>query len=305
MLAACGQHSAAIPQTQNLPSSVGGGRIVPSARTTQSVFTKVLDNGMTASYFPTRQDYARAQTLGLIAPSKSDNLNYGGGPIQASPKMYIVFWGKAWSSKSGDPDGVQKVLRTFTKGLNGSQWTGTLTQYYGPVKTFIKNTTTLAGAYVDSANQPPQSPTDGQIGAEAARAAKHFGDYTNSASYVVAMPHGILPAGFGTEYCAWHSNETENGNPIAFTNLPYMPDPGQACGAGSVNSPGTDDGVSIVEGHEQGETETDPQPFSGWNGPLGEIGDACAWQDLQNTKFSTGTFPTQPLWSNKLGACKQ
>ena len=83
-----------------------------------------------------------------------------------------------------------------------------------------------------------------------------------------------------------------------------MPDVGGNCGAGIVNSPGTDDGVTIVEGHEQAETETDPNPFSGWNSGGGEIGDLCAWQDLENNP-NAGGYPTQPLWSNASSSCVQ
>ena len=51
---------------------------------------------------------------------------------------------------------------------------------------------------------------------------------------------------------------------------------------------------------------TDPQPSTGWTDSSGsEIGDKCAWVSLQNTSFSTGTFPTQPLWSNAISGCAQ
>ena len=207
---------------------------------------------------------------------------------------------------------VQHRERVFAQSKGGQFSTGGVGQFYSGANTdnafqgtYINNDTTLAGQYVDTAHQPPLHPTDGQIQAEAAVAAAHFGDYSVNASYVVVMPHGHNPTAFGNQYCAYHNVQIQHGSPIAWTNLPYMPDAGANCGAGSVNSPGTLDGVSIVEGHEQGETETDPQPTSGWYGPLGEIGDECAWQGLQNTSFSTGTFPTQPLWSNSAGGCVQ
>jgi hypothetical protein len=143
------------------------------------------------------------------------------------------------------------------------------------------------------------------MAAEAARAAAHYGDYSASAAYVVAMPHGIKPSGFGTQYCAYHSSTSASGGTIAWTNLPYMPDAGASCGAGSVNSPGTLDGVTIVGGHEQGETETDPQPNSGWLDSSGaENGDKCAWIGLENNP-NAGGYPTQPLWSNASSGCVQ
>ena len=69
--------------------------------------------------------------------------------------------------------------------------------------------------------------------------------------------------------------------------------------------PGTLDGVSIVFGHEQGETETDPQPNSGWLDSSGaENGDKCAWTNLINNP-NAGGYPTQPLWSNATLSCVQ
>lgn len=72
-----------------------------------------------------------------------------------------------------------------------------------------------------------------------------------------------------------------------------------------MNSPGTLDGVSIVGGHEQAETETDPQPDTGWLDASGsENGDKCAWTDLIDNS-NAGGYPTQPLWSNASSSCVQ
>ena len=114
-----------------------------------------------------------------------------------------------------------------------------------------------------------------------------------------------VPKPDGTQYCAYHSTTTAAGHTIAWTNDPYLPDVGSSCGAGSVNSPGTLDGVSIVFGHEQGETETDPQPNTGWlDSGNGENGDKCAWTNLINNP-NAGGYPTQPLWSNANNGCVQ
>lgn len=183
-------------------------------------------------------------------------------------------------------------------------------QYYGPVGTHIGNDTTLVGTYVDTAHSVPAHPSDGQVAAEAKVAAAHFGDYSIDASYVIAMPHAHNPTAFDSgQYCAYHNSLTAATGTIQYTDFPYIPDAGKGCGAGSVTKPGTDDGVSIVIGHEQAETSTDPtvnpNPTGWYNNTYGEIGDECAWTGLKNTKFATGTFPTQPLWSNAANACVQ
>lgn len=118
------------------------------------------------------------------------------------------------------------------------------------------------------------------------------------------MPHDVTPpSGFGQTYCAWHGAIQAKGI-VAFTNLPYMPDGGQICGAGDVNSPGILDGVSIVEGHEQAETETDPQLNAWYDSNFEENGDKCVWMNLEDNPDAAG-FPTQPLWSNASSSCVQ
>jgi hypothetical protein len=236
------------------------------------------------------------------ATAAATNLLYHGGPVQTKPTIYVVFW-----HYKTDPDSVRPTLVKFLKGVGGSSWLGTVTQYYmtsGTTKTHIANTTgELVATWGDTAGTMPNHPTDAQVQAEAERAAQHFGVSTVNASIVVATPHLHNTNGFATQWCAYHGY-TSTG--IAYTNLPYMPDGKASCGAGTVNSPGTDDGVTIVEGHELAETQTDPQAGNGWLDSSGaEIGDKCAWVSLQNTSFSTGSFPTQPLWSNKVKGCVQ
>jgi serine protease len=101
---------------------------------------------------------------------------------------------------------------------------------------------------------------------------------------------------------------------VAYTNLPYITDAGASCGA-NFNGLGPKAGVTIVEGHEFAETETDPFPSSGWLDSRGaENGDKCAWISSgqgasANVTLSTGTFPVQSLWSNAFnggsGGCVQ
>lgn len=241
--------------------------------------------------------------------STSGNLLYNGGLIQPAPKIYLVFWGSAWNSTAGDPDGLKSYVTNFLKAAAGGKWLNTVTQYYqlsGSTKTYVGNSGISISSWVDTGSNPPSRPRQSNLAAEASRAASvTFHDYSQNASYVIVSPHGVKPSGFGTQYCAWHSSTSTSGGTIAYTNLPYIPDAGASCGVGSVNNPGTLDGVSIVEGHEQAETETDPFPNTGWLDSGGsEIGDKCAWTNLIDNS-NAGGYPTQPLWSNASSSCVQ
>jgi serine protease len=307
LLAACsgGGQTTVVPpnNTQTQAQSADRELTVLSTFTAQNTVT-----GEMVRIFPTRDtiDALRATPDGSRTIQATTPLTYHGGPIQTNPKIYVVYWGSAWNG-SGDPSGVRSRANAFFGVIGGSRWLNSVTQYTQTGGAHVGNAAgSFVGSYVDTTSSPPAAPTQSQLAAEAAKAAAHYGDYSTSASYIVALPHGIRPSGFGTQYCAWHSSTTVSGKgTIAYTNDPYLPDVGSSCGAGSVNSPGTLDGISIVYGHEQGETETDPQPNSGWlDSGNGENGDKCAWVNLINNP-NAGGYPTQPLWSNANNGCVQ
>jgi hypothetical protein len=233
-------------------------------------------------------------------------LSYQGGPVLHNPHVYVVYWG---FGKYGDPTGEQTYLDNFLTGVGGSTWESLLTQYYSgssPKVHILNPTGQLKGTWVDNTHAVPSAPTDAQIQAEAAHLVTHFG-YNKYASYVVATPTGRSTSGFGSSFCAYHGAFTGTHGLVSYTNLPYQTDAGFACGQGFINSPGTNDGVSIVEGHEYAESITDDNPPTAWyNGTYGEIGDECAWQapPAGDISLSTGSFAVQGLWSNKSSLCK-
>lgn len=233
----------------------------------------------------------------------TSNLNYGGGPVQRSLKVYLVFWGF-----SSDPNSEATYLTRFLTGVGGSQWLSTDNQYYDTTGNISNPSNNLIGTWYDTSTSVPKRPGTSAVASEAARAAAHFGDYSVNAMYFVALPTGHDPSGFKTQWCAFHSDTSTTHGKISYTDFPYSTDAGTSCGENSVNSgsAGVLDGVSIVGGHELAEGQTDPQPSTGWTDSSGaENGDKCAWTNLQNTSFSTGTFATQPIWSNAAHGCVQ
>lgn len=233
-------------------------------------------------------------------------LTYGGGPALVKPTLYLIFWGY---HAAGDPEGVAKLLAQYASHVGGSGWANVFTQYYeisGKQKLFIKNPPKdFGGAWFDDSRIPKQ-PTDAQIAAEALKGVKHFG-YDVNGAYVVATARGHSTSGFGSTWCAYHSSTLEGGRVVAYDNFPYTPDGGAVCGANFIEPPrdekGIDEGVTIVAGHEVGEIVTDADPFSGWNSVQGEIGDICAWHDVQNDPFGTKSYASQPLFSDKTQSC--
>ena len=244
--------------------------------------------------------------VGEEAPQAGgNNLRYGGGDIQSVPQIFVVYW---QFPRYGDPSGEQGILHNFYGGIGASSWLNIDSQYYGPVGTFISNPSgQLAGEWVDKTHAIPHKLDGNAIASEALKAVAHFG-YSFNAAYVIATPHGHNTKGFGTQYCAWHSSESSGSGSVAFTNMPYMTDAGASCGAG-FNGLGPKAGITIVSGHEEAETQTDPLPPTGWVDSNGaEIGDKCAWISSgpgasQDVVFTTGTFAVQSLWDNKVSNC--
>jgi serine protease len=233
--------------------------------------------------------------------SGSGNLNYNGGPVQTQPKIDIVYWG--WQSipdANADPDDVFDYLNGFFNSIGGGAWINTDTQYYGN-NGYVGNPNPQLGSVVYDSSRPPNPYSDYDVQQEAQAVANYLGDASVNVNYVVVTPSGYTTSGFGSQWCAYHSYTGY----VSYTDLPYIPNVGGTCGAGSVNYPGTNDGVSIVGGHEEAETQTDPQPFSGWIDASGEEnGDKCAWQGLEDNPYAGG-YATQPLWDNAISGCAQ
>jgi putative Ig domain-containing protein len=249
---------------------------------------------------------------------------------------------------SGDPSGEAPYLQELFKGIgtDNELWSGVMTQYCqgvtaGSQTCPASNTQhvaypagggVLAGVWVDESTASPSQATGHQLGVEAVSAASHFGNTTaasnRNASYVIVSPRGTHPDGFNTangQFCAWHDyngDSTLSGGAvsssfgdIAFTNSPYITDMGASCGQDFVNSGGTLDGVSIVNGHEYAETITDQNPAGGWTDSSGEENaDKCAWITPGTSGGSfdlataSGTFAMQTTWGNDgasgSGACE-
>ena len=134
------------------------------------------------------------------SPAASLPLAYGGGQVLRNPSVYISYWGGAW------PAQAQSYLQTLFTSLGASTWLQPLTQYSDGTGS-IANPSTLfqnTHTWVDS-TAVPSNITDADVTAAGGRAASHFGGPAGSLYYVLTPP-GQSEAGFGVNWCAWHSN---------------------------------------------------------------------------------------------------
>src|ERR1700675_4906215 len=154
--------------------------------------------------------------------STSNDLYYHGGTggigVETAPKIYLVLWGSQWNSN--DPSGEAAILENFYRGVGGSSWLNSVTQYCqgvasgtvacGNSGTHAGNQSGIfAGVWADNASSAPSKPRQSQLAAEAVHAAQHFGNTAASnasVQYVIATATRNSSSGFGRQYCAYHSS---------------------------------------------------------------------------------------------------
>jgi hypothetical protein len=242
---------------------------------------------------------------------------------------------------SNDPDNGAPLVQQLFKGLGtGNElWSGVMTQYCDGTGVSTGATScpanaahvgyptsgAFAGVWYDNSGASPSAANGNQIANEAINAAGHFGNTSASANryaqYIILSPTGSNPDNYKTGgFCAWHDYNGDSAltggaasspyGDIAFTNMPYVMDVGTSCGQNFVNANGTDDGYTMVVGHEYAETITDQNPAGGWTNTTSgqENADECAWISSgqgasANVTTSTGTFAMQSTWSNDTNEC--
>lgn len=270
-----------------------------------------MAEGKPAGIIPARGTMLRrpAVTPATSCAEPNCDLTYNGGPVQHSPRVYLLFWGPKWNTDATHK-AVARYLIAFYRGLGLTPrdvWSATESQYGDNTGHPAFGRSLLAGTRV-LATSPPKSVTLADLGTEAAYAAVKVFSISRGnladAQVVIAAQSGtcFAPLGAGQPtfagncgrpptastvgYCAFHSYDLTS-NPGVFlpwVNLPFQLDARQGCGENFVNggSRGRFDGFSISGGHETAETVTDPQAGTGWvdlsdSTSGGEIADKCAW----------------------------
>jgi hypothetical protein len=306
-------------------------RTSAQAQENRSPLSLTSDDGSIIHVFPS------VGGANALAPLLSDTgpLNYNGGSVMVNPTIYAIFWDPP-RLQSGGGTGMSTdylpILKRMLKDYPSHSLDNNNTQYFqtiGGVTTYIHNTGTWGGAFVDTSAYPASACADaltpgncltnGQLQHEVKRVMTLKG-WTAGINHLFLL---FTSAGEGscidssstacayTSYCAYHGV----GTPIIYTNQPY----GdlfhcQAPGVPSPNSDAVADAVASIAAHETTEAITDPIPPSGWVTALGnEIGDLCAynygalaWDSGNANEMWNGDFYVlQQMFDNHVGGCVQ
>jgi hypothetical protein len=220
-------------------------------------------------------------------------LTWGGGGVLHGTKTQAIFWGSEWSSASFAGDKLTG-LDSFFSGYSGSNFAGTVTEYYDSTG-HVSNQSTYLGHTIDTSAAPSKAITVSQGAAEACKITNNNPD--PSAVYFIYTSTGAGQV----SYCAWHSwGNCSNGAPVQFAYMPNI-DGLAGCDPGDTST-GHSQGlaaVANVTSHELSEAITDPRG-TGWTDSSGaENGDKCAWTFTGTVTLKNGSkWKLQQEWSN-------
>ncbi len=259
-------------------------------------------------YMPTVQAH---RNFGKTRPDTAP-LTYRNGAVLTVPEEYIILWGFKGAT---DPDKIAKLMKAYAKVYGGSAIAGVLTQYYqvvGGTTTYISNPNKNVKVWEDNADAVPAHASDSQVQAEAWAGVQHFngGTADPNGAYIVVSPYHHDPQGFlSSGWCAYHGASSKSGSDhlvheYALHARRRLVVRCRTSSRRPTMRPGQDEGFTIVLNHEYSESVTDPNPPSGWyNNSFGEIGDECAWTNIQNDPFGAKSYTMQPEYSNKTASC--
>ncbi len=200
-----------------------------------------------------------------------------GGPVMGTPNVYLIWYGN-WNQTNGtDTATGQQIIRDFVHGLSNSPYYIINASYGTPT-----GSVNLKTEYTDSYSQTSRlSDAKVQAVVSNAIASGKLGPADVNGLYFVLTSSDVSESsGFCTRYCGWHTAGTIAGKNIKYSFVGNAARCLSACAAQTVgpnNNAGVDGLVSVLA-HELEETNTDPNPNSGWADSSGaENGDKCAW----------------------------
>jgi hypothetical protein len=269
-----------------------------------------------------------AGAVGAAVPT-GNGINYHNGPVLMATKVAAVYWSGSRIYNGGPTPG------TTGAGSADGSLTGYVMAHIGGTPYFNINTTytNSAGTKIGNsvtytqfwANNSYAVPTGTQSVSDASMLAMLQYAFNNGKlTYDANTLYNIFTAGtvnlgggFGTQYCAYHSDGyvTVAGvsKHVLYSAEPYDYGHASACSAGyaSANGDAAADAEVSTMSHELEETTTDPYGTGWWSSTTGEENaDMCAWTfgsiytsgaGKANMLIGSKNFMIQQNWVNASG----
>jgi hypothetical protein len=218
---------------------------------------------------------AGAPTAGSTG-SQLPVITYHGGPVMGTPTVYLIWYGNWNQSNGSDTATGQALVRDFLHGLNNSPYYMINSSYGVPTGSVV-----TGAQYSDNYSQGARlSDSSVQAVVSGAISTGKLPHDTNGIYLVLSSSDVSEKSGFCTRYCGWHTAGTIAGSNIKYGFIGNANRCLNACSAQTTSPNGNAgvDGMISVMAHEIEESNTDPNPVSGWADAHGsENGDKCAW----------------------------
>jgi hypothetical protein len=326
---------------KTVAAAVGAGFLLAACETESRVPTAP---SRLASTVHSSQQHPHGHVLRAFRPKESsqwDNnpIVYHGGPIIYAQKVATIYWSSRTIYNGGPAPGTTgsgaadgSLMGFFLNHLGGSPYYNINTTYYDGAGTPVQNTVTYTQYWASNTNVPATG-SNVSIGAIQAEIESGFTSgaltFDPNTLYLVFTDSAVdQDSLFVSNGCAEHSYFTWNGNHVKFGAMPRDYDQAgcrqgdHLTGAGSPNNDPVADAEVNTTAHETEETNTDPEPVSGWadsstvyQPPWFENADKCVWMFGSNQIYTTGNgakanmnlggkdFLVQENWIAQAGGC--
>ncbi len=229
-----------------------------------------------------------AKNAAKFATFSNNGISYHGGPLMLGmPNLYYIWYGN-WT---GDPT-AQSLLTTFGGSIGGSPYFNINTTYYDAGGNHVSGSVKYTSSISDNYSQGTAL-SDSAVQSIVSNALSH--------GYLPTDPHGVYfvltsqdvneTSGFCTQYCAWHTHATINGQDIKFGFVGNPARCPSACAAQTTTPNGdlAGDAMANLVAHELEESVTDPD-LNAWFDRRGqENADKCAWTFGTTSTASNGS----------------
>ncbi len=287
---------------------------------------------------PSELGPVRSQPLHAAAPTSATcvdanknpavcNVQYYGGHVLPSVKVYAVLWGGSVDTTTASSIGP------FYRAVTNSEYLDWLNEYSTNISIQAGTSTgegtdqlvgrgTFAGTVTIAPGINKASLTDNDIQAElrAQIAAGHLAAPDENSIYMFFFPHGIDITDSGGAkscdanggFCAYHGTSTINGKSVFYGVHPDF-GPGSGCDVGCGSADTTFKNLCSAASHELVEAITDAEvglsttvslPLAWYDENNGEVGDMCNQHQDTITGFDAATYTVQQIYSQQTGNCK-
>ena len=239
----------------------------------------------------TREAHANYQAHNAALPAarktRTNGINYHGGPVMLNTVNVYYIWYGNWSGNS-----ATTILTNLASNIGGSSYEHINSTYYNGSNQHVSGNVHYAGSTTDNYSQGT-SLSDAQIETvvSSAISSGRLPKDTNAIYFVLTSQDVTASSGFCTQYCGWHTNGTIGGSDIKYAFIGNPARCPSSCEEQTTSPNGNAgaDGMASIIAHEMEEAISDPD-LNAWYDRQGEENaDKCAWTFGSESTASNGS----------------